>query len=331
MDALTDPDVTVLMPVRNGARYLEAAVASILAQRLRNFEFIVCDDGSTDDTPDMLARHAARDTRIRVLTLPQPGLVVALNHGMVEARAAWVARMDADDVAWPDRLAVQLATAAAHPEAAGIGCAWRIIDQNGRPYGTMQPPTDPGGIATALIERNCLAHPTMLLRRQAVIAAGGYREAFRHAEDYDLWLRLSERHLLYAVPTPLLDYREHPGQVSRSALEQRIFAEFGAQVAARARRRGEPEPPVGTLPVNRAWLTSAGATEAEIRARLIAGALGAAKRAVRARQPSEVREAVHLLFAQGGLHPRTRLHGLILRAAAGLMRKQVLPQGRPMR
>ena len=132
MDALTDPDVTVLMPVRNGARYLEAAVASILAQRLRNFEFIVCDDGSTDDTPDMLARHAARDTRIRVLTLPQPGLVVALNHGMVEARAAWVARMDADDVAWPDRLAVQLATAAAHPEAAGIGCAWRIIDQNGR-------------------------------------------------------------------------------------------------------------------------------------------------------------------------------------------------------
>ena len=133
MDAPTDPDVTVLMPVRNGARYLEAAVASILAQRHPNFEFIICDDGSTDDTSRILAWHAQSDARIRVLALPPVGLVAALNRGLREARAGWVARMDADDVAWPDRLALQLAAAAAHPEAAGIGSAWRVIDQNGRP------------------------------------------------------------------------------------------------------------------------------------------------------------------------------------------------------
>ncbi|HEY2615945.1 MAG TPA: glycosyltransferase [Acetobacteraceae bacterium] len=324
MDARTDPDVTVLMPVRNGGRYLEAAVASILTQSLRTFEFIVCDDGSTDDTPRALGRYAAGDARIRVLTLPQRGLVAALNLGMQEARTAWVARMDADDVASPDRLEVQLSAAAAHPAAAGIGSAWRIIDQNGRPRRIVRPPTDPGAIAAALVRHNCLAHPTMLLRRQAVIAAGGYRDAFRHAEDYDLWLRLSEHHPLYAVPQPLLDYREHPGQISRSVLEQRIIAEFGAQVAASVRRQGRPDP-AGVVPADSAWLVSAGATEAEIRARLIAGALGAAKRAVRMRQPSAAREAVRLLCAQDGLRPRTRLHALLLQMAAGLMREQMPP------
>jgi hypothetical protein len=325
MDARTDPDVSVLMPVRNGGRYLEAAVSSILTQSLRNFEFIVCDDGSTDDTPHTLARYAARDARIRVFTLPQRGLVAALNLGMQEARAAWVARMDADDVAWPDRLAVQLAAAAAHPAAAGIGSAWRIIDQNGRPRRIVRPPTDPGGITAALMQHNCLAHPTMLLRRQPVIAAGGYREAFRHAEDYDLWLRLSEHHPLLAVPQPLLDYREHPGQISRSALEQRILVELGTQIAACARRHGRPDPATGAALADRAWLRSAGVTETEIRARLIAGALGAAKHAAWTRQPSAAREAIGLLLAQDGLHPRTRLHALLLRAAAGLMRERAPP------
>ena len=165
----------------------------------------------------------------------------------------------------------------------------------------------------------------MLLRRQAVIAAGLYREFYRYAEDYDLWLRLSETRPLYAVPQPLLDYREHAGQISQSALEQRILAEFGVQLAAYARRRGEPDPAGDAPPVTRAWLMSAGASEAEIRDRLIAGSLGAARHAVRARQPAAVREAVQLLSAQNGLHPRTRLHALMLRMAAGFMREQGLP------
>lgn len=320
-----DPAITVLMPVRNGARYLETALASIQAQTLRDFEFIVCDDGSGDGTPAILARAAAQDDRIRVLTLPPSGLVAALNLGLGEARARWVARMDADDIAWPERLAIQWAAAQAHPEAAAIGGAWRVVDPLGRPRHTVQPPTDPAAIAAALLQRNCLAHPTMLVRREAVIAAGGYRDAFRHAEDYDLWLRLSERHPIYAVPQTLIDYREHAGQISASALQDRILAELGVLVAARVRRRGEPDPAGGAGPVTRAWLLSAGATEAEIRARLIAGALGAAKHALRARQPAAAREAVRLLWSQERLHPRTRLHAVLLGAAAGLMREQPPP------
>jgi Glycosyl transferase family 2 len=325
MQLPTDPDVTVLMPVHNGGHYLDAAIDSIRGQQLRNFEFIICDDGSTDDTPDLLAQHAAQDARIKVLTLPPVGLVQALNRGMKAARTAWVARMDADDVAWPDRLSVQMAAAAAHPEAGGIGSAWRIIDRDDRPRQIVRPPTDPAAIATGLLERNCLAHPTMLLRRAAVMAAGLYRDTFRYAEDYDLWLRLSEHHKLYAVPQPLLDYREHPGQISQGALEQRILAELGAQVAARARRQGAPDPAAGAPPVTREWLLSAGVGEADIRARLVAGALGAAKNALRARQPAAARAAVRLLGAQEGLHPRTRLHALMLQVKAGFMREQARP------
>jgi glycosyltransferase involved in cell wall biosynthesis len=312
-------EVTVLMPVRNGARFLEPAIGSILAQNLRSFEFIICDDGSTDETPQILARSAARDGRIRVITLPSGGLVAALNTGMLEARTGWVARMDADDVAWSDRLAVQLAAARAHPGAAGIASAWRIIDENGRPGDIVRPPTGPAAIADALLQRNCLAHPTMLLNRQAVLDAGGYRAAFRQAEDYDLWLRLSERFALHAVPRPLLDYREHALQVSQSGLEQRILAEFGAQVAARARRRGKVDPAADAVLVDRAWLEATGVSRAELRHRMIAGALGAAVHAVRTGQKAAAREALGLLYAQRDLHPRTRLHALLLHARATLM------------
>jgi Glycosyl transferase family 2 len=312
-------DVTVLMPVRDGARFLEPAIRSILTQSLQNFEFIICDDGSTDDTPRILARFAAWDRRIRVITLPPSGLVAALNTGIREARSGWVARMDADDVAWPDRLAVQLAAAATYPDAAGIGSGWRIIDQQGRPWGIVQPPTSSSAIAELLLERNCLAHPTMLLNRQKVIDAGRYRAAFVQAEDYDLWLRLSERSALHAVPQPLLDYREHGLQASLRGLEQRIVAEFAAQVAARARRRGEADPAIGAALVNREWLAASGVAKDDIRDRLVAGALGAAVHAVRAGQKAAAKEALELLYAQRHLHPRTRLHALVLHARTALM------------
>lgn len=315
-------EVTVLMPVRNGAQFLEPAIRSILAQGLRDFEFIICDDGSIDDTPHILARFAGRDSRIRVITLPSSGLVAALNIGIQEARTTWVARMDADDVAWPDRLAVQLAAAAAHPEAAAIGSAWRIIDQSGRPREIIHPPSSPAAIAERLLERNCLAHPTMLLNRAAVIDAGSYRAAFRQAEDYDLWLRLSERSPLYAVQRPLLDYREHALQASQSGLEQRILAELGAQVAARARRRGERDPASGAVLVDRAWLQANGVAAEDIRERIIAGALGAAVYAVRKGQQAAAREALGLLSAQRDLRSRTRLHALLLRTRAALMTRR---------
>jgi glycosyltransferase involved in cell wall biosynthesis len=300
------------MPVRDGARHVGAALDSILRQGFRDFECIACDDGSADGTPAILARLAAADARLRVLRLPRAGIVAALNAGLAASRAAWVARMDADDIAAPDRLACQMAAAARYPEVAAIGGAWRVVGADGAPRRVMVPPTEPDAIAAALMHHNPLAHPTMLLRRDAVLALGGYRAAFRSAEDYDLWLRLSESHPLRAVPEVLLDYREHGGQTAWREIEQRVFAELGARAAARARRAGLPDPADGAAAIDHAWLRDAGVSEAEIVATLTSRALGTAKDALAAGQGRAARAALRLLRAQPGLRPRTRVHAALL-------------------
>jgi len=306
------PAVSVVMPVRDGARHVEDALASILRQGLRDFECIVCDDGSVDRTPEILARLAAVDARLRVLRLERAGIVAALNAGLAAARADWVARMDADDIAAPDRLERQMAAAARHPEAAAIGSAWRVVGPGGEPRRVVVPPLDPDAIAAALMRHNPLAHPTMLLRRDAVRALGGYRAAFRSAEDYDLWLRLSDRHPLRAIPEVLLDYREHGGQSAWQEVEHRVLAELGARAAARARRAGLPDPADRAAAIDRAWLRDAGVDDAEIVATLASRALGTAKDALAAGEGRAARAALRLLRAQPGLRPRTRIHAALL-------------------
>ena len=128
-----------------------------------------------------------------MLTLPRSGLIAALNLGLEQAKGEWVARMDADDIARPTRLERQLAFAQHHPRAAAIGSFWQVIGADGAVKRIHAPPTAPAAIAASLRSENPLAHPTMLLRRAAVLARGGYRPAFLQAEDYDLWLRLVEQ------------------------------------------------------------------------------------------------------------------------------------------
>lgn len=306
------PAVSVVMPVRDGARHAEEALASILRQGFRDFECIVCDDGSADATPAILARIAAADRRVRVLRLPRAGIVAALNAGLAAARAPWVARMDADDIAAPDRLERQMAAAALHPDAAAIGSAWRVIGPGGALRRVIVPPLEPDAIAAALMRHNPLAHPTMLLRRDAVCALGGYRAAFRGAEDYDLWLRLAERHPLRAVPEVLLDYREHAGQAAWREVEHRVLAELGARAAARARRAGLADPADHAAAIDRAWLRAAGVEDAEIVATLTSRALGTAKDALAAGEGRAARAALRLLRAQPGLRARTRIHAALL-------------------
>ncbi|BDG72343.1 glycosyltransferase family 2 protein [Roseomonas fluvialis] len=309
---MSRPAVTVLMPVRDGARHLPEALGSILCQTWRDFECVVCDDGSVDATPEILARAEAADARLRVLRLPRSGIVAALNAGLAAARADWVARMDADDIAAPDRLEHQMAAAARHPESAAIGGAWRVVGADGRVRRHIAPPTEPDAIAEALLRHNPLAHPTMLLRRDAVLALGGYRAAFHSAEDYDLWLRLAERHPIRCVPETLIDYREHAGQTAWREIAHRVHAELGARAAARARRAGLPDPADGAEAIGAVWLRAAGVSEAEIVATMTSRALGTAKDALAAGQGPAARAALRLLRAQPGLRPRTRVHAALL-------------------
>jgi hypothetical protein len=327
MATLVAPLVTVLMPVRNGAAHLEMAASSILRQSLEALELLVVDDGSTDATPSILARLAAADRRVRVLRQGAEGLVAALNRGLREAKAPLVARMDADDIAAPYRLERQMA--AMDSGVALAGSAWRVIGPGGVVRRVVQPPLTDAEIRAAQRRANVIGHPTVMLRRDAVLDLGGYRPAFLHAEDYDLWLRLLGRHRAMCLPEVLLDYREHPGQSAWRNLEQRILSEMGALAAHACRESGLPDGGEGDAPIDRARLRQMGMTEEAIRAGVIGRALGSAKNARAAGFPAAMRAAAQLGLRQPGLQVRTRVHFLLLGAQAAIA--PVVSSGRGFR
>lgn len=229
------PRVSVVMAVRNGGPYLEKAVDSILAQTFTAFEFVIIDDGSTDSTPEVLQRYQAADPRVQVHHQENAGLTASLNRGCGRARGEYLARMDADDIAFRDRLERQVEFLDRHPQVALVGSAVVRIDELGREIKPSGCPTSHAEIVRALAEYNCFTHPTVMLRKAMLAAVGGYREAYRQAQDYDLWLRLAERYQLANLADPLLYYRVYAGQVSFRNLEQQIISVVGARAAAQER------------------------------------------------------------------------------------------------
>jgi len=205
------PVVSVVMPVYDAQAYLGLALDSILAQTFSDFELIAVDDGSRDSSLAILERHAARDPRLRVIARPHAGVVATRNVALAEARANWVAVMDADDVAHPERLARQVAHLRSHPEVLALGAGVEIIDPDGWPIRRLKVPLDHAAIDAALMRGRgeALVHPVVMFRRDAMLAAAGYREGCDSVEDLDLYLRLAERGHLANLPETLLQYRHH--------------------------------------------------------------------------------------------------------------------------
>jgi glycosyltransferase involved in cell wall biosynthesis len=230
------PRVSVLLPVRDGERYLREAVESILGQTFTDFELIALDDGSTDATPAILDELAARDERVVVERHSPAGLTAALNAAAARARAPYLARMDADDIALPDRFALQVAFLDAHPDVAVIGGAYDEIDDAGRVARTITYPTGHDAIARAMRRHNCILHSTVTMRADAFAEAGGYR--LEHAEDYDLWLRIARRRKLANLSEVVLRYRRHVDQYSVDRLERQALGTLIARHAAGAELSG---------------------------------------------------------------------------------------------
>lgn len=208
------------MPVRDAAATVAEALDSLFAQTLADFEVVVVDDGSTDETPDILSR-AACDPRVRVLPRPARGIVAALNEGLAACHAPFVARMDADDVSLPNRLAAQVRWLASRSDLAAVACLVRCVPEDDLKDGMrayenwINHLVDPDAIHREIYVESPLPHPAVLVRRSVLLAAGGWRHG-AFPEDYDLWLRLDAAGARFAkVPEVLLHWREGGRRLSR--------------------------------------------------------------------------------------------------------------------
>jgi glycosyltransferase involved in cell wall biosynthesis len=216
------PRVTVLLPVRNAAPFLDRALGSVWRQTFRSLEVVVVDDGSTDRTPDILARHAARDNRLRrVPAGPESGLVAALNQGLAEARGTYLARFDADDLCHARRLEAQVGLLRANPHVVVAGCQVASFPRRTLGLGYRLYDAWANGILTPEAHwreryvESTLPHPSAMMRTEELLALGGYRQG-AWPEDLDLWLRVhASGGALQKVPEVLYYWRDHPGRASR--------------------------------------------------------------------------------------------------------------------
>lgn len=242
------PDVTVLLPVRDAAATIDAALGSIRDQTHRDLEILVVDDGSVDDTPARLAQHGAADDRVQILRLDRPaGIVAALNAGLARARAPWLARMDADDIAHPQRLARQRAFLDTHPDVDICDTHVEIARGDGPAAGGFQAynywldsiETHDDFVREFLVE-NPVAHPAAMARTALLREIGGYRDG-PFPEDYDLWLRcLRAGACFHKLPERLLRWTDGDHRLTRTdpRYAQRAFFELKWEHLLRTRLSG---------------------------------------------------------------------------------------------
>jgi glycosyltransferase involved in cell wall biosynthesis len=215
------PTVSVVMAVYNGARYVRQAIDSILDQTFAGFELVIVDDGSTDETPHIL--HSYQDTRLVLVKNEQNlGLARSLNRGIQVSQAKYIARQDADDISYPQRLETQVAVLDAHPEIGAVGTGAKWVDDNSRMLQVWPPPSDNAEIQQTLLRYCCLIHGSTMYRRCAVEELGGYDIAMRTGQDYDLWLRMSETWDLACLPDVLYVFRRHKDTASLRCEKEQV-------------------------------------------------------------------------------------------------------------
>ena len=259
------PAVSVVMPVHDGERFVREAVGSILAQTVSDLELIVIDDGSTDETGAILAELASHEQRLVVGRTEHIGQADARNAAVAMARAELIAFLDADDVAYPDRLERQIGFLREHEEVALLGGALTFVNGAGRVFAEdVRYPLTDEDVREAFSHTTPVLTSAAMVRRSAFEEAGGFRRLFADSEDLDLWLRISERHAIVNLPETVVRYRIHGGQASFQRLERQSLTALAARMAADARARGENDPFEGLDRVDRPMLLTLGATDEDV-------------------------------------------------------------------
>jgi len=216
------PRVSILMPVHNEERYLQAALDSLYRQTFDDWELVVVDDGSSDGTPSILDAAARGDRRVRLIRREGGGLVAALNTGLKACQAPLLARMDGDDISHPRRLEMQASYLQAHPDTGLVACGFRHFPRADLKRGMLAYETwqnslvDHHQIMLDLYVESPFIHPGIMTRRSIAEQLGGYRDC-GWAEDYDLWLRMAAAGVHFArLPGTLFFWRDHPERATRT-------------------------------------------------------------------------------------------------------------------
>lgn len=228
------------MTVYNGAAWLDASIQSVIEQTFKEFEFVIVDDGSTDETVAILAEWRLRDARIRVISQENRGHTNALNVAVRQAVGEYLAQQDVDDISEPERFAVSADYLDREGEVAVVAGGGLVIDAKGTPVGRLPIVNGRRRMRGLLLRENVLYHGSTLARRSIVHQVGAFREAFRYSQDYDLWLRIAERHELENLPDTLFRWRISPeGIYSRHRAAQIEYAALARAFAWERRRYGE--------------------------------------------------------------------------------------------
>ena len=238
------PTISVVLPVYNGEQFIVEAVSSILAQTYTEFELLIIDDGSTDKTCELLAPFARDDARVIIHAQARRGLVVALNSGIAQAKARYIARMDADDISSPTRFAAQVSYLDANPDCVAVGTSIIKFDAMGHeklPKGARRKLLQPAAFPPVIPG---IAHPTAMIRADSLNQVGGYRPYFFNTEDRDLWARLWEIGRLHELPEPLLRYRVHSGSITRQKRVAQLISYMMTDMSALCRYFGLDDQPI---------------------------------------------------------------------------------------
>lgn len=222
------PAISVVMSAYNSGQYLQEAIDSILGQSFGDFEFIIFDDGSTDNTKSIIEKCASMDKRIIAVfnqeNIGAVGFIRNLNNGIQMARGTFVARMDSDDISMPHRFEVQIRYLEANPDVFLCSSGYELINEQGEFLSEEQGVYSCDEVKNILPRKNIIHHPTVMFRNERPIT---YREKALYCEDYDLWLRfLSSGKQMSVLPDILLKYRVHPkSETNSNAVKQRRFIE----------------------------------------------------------------------------------------------------------
>lgn len=205
------------MAVHNGGVFLDRSIQSIAWQTFADWELVLVDDASTDDSVHLARQWAEKDSRIRVLSNSiNQGQTASLNEGLDVCRGRWIARQDADDISHPRRIAAQMEYLRENPGTVLLGTQGKLIDQEGKLVGLLDVPLDEDSIRWCAPFLNPFLHTAVVFDRETVQSVGAYDPTYRIAQDYEFWTRICDRHSAANLPERLIFYRNTETSLSRS-------------------------------------------------------------------------------------------------------------------